>query len=85
MPSAPPKLGTQSTCRLLEATAVAQWRKGRGHCWRSPPEWFEDTNMKDIVDACSFGQQQPVHDVANALGHLERVGEPRVELASWPR
>ena len=41
--------------------------------------------MKDIVDARSFGQQQPVNDVANALGHLERVGEPRVELASWPR
>ena len=29
MPSAPPKLGTQSMCWLLEATAVVQWRKGR--------------------------------------------------------
>ena len=84
MPSAPPKLGTQSTCRLLEATAVAQWRKGRGRCWRSPPERLEDANMKDVVDARSFWQQQTVRDVANALCHLERAGEPRAQLAPRP-
>ena len=54
MPSALPKLGTQSTCWLLEATAVAQWRKGRGRCWSRPPERLEDANMKDVVDARSF-------------------------------
>ena len=85
MSSAPTKLGTQSTGWLLEATTVAQWRKGRGRCWRSPPERLEDANMKDVVDACSFWQQQTVRDVAKALGHLERAGEPRAELALWPR
>ena len=41
--------------------------------------------MKDVVDARSFWQQQPVSDVANALGHLEQAGEPRAELAPRPR
>ena len=64
---------------------MAQWRKGQGRCWRSPPERLEDANMKDVVDTRSFWQQQTVRDVANALGHLERASEPRAQLAPWSR
>ena len=52
---------------------MAQWRKGRGRSWRSPPERLEDAHMKDVVDARSFWQQQMVRDVADAFGHLERT------------
>lgn len=48
------KLRMQGMLRLLQTTTMVERRQHRWSSWRSPPEWLEDANMKNVVDACAL-------------------------------
>lgn len=59
---------------------VLGWQRQQ-RSW-SAPKRFKDTNMEDIVDAGAFWKVSKIGDSANALGDLERIGEPRARVCA---
>jgi hypothetical protein len=85
VPHTTAQAGAQNALRQRKQATVLEWGQWRRRCRRVAVERFENTHMKDIMNAGISRKAQAVGDRAHALENLEGTSVTWSKLAASSR